>query len=219
LAALLAVLVITPGLGWAQNARTHLTTAIIAFGQGKLAVAKQSLDKAAASTSDAAILSKIHRQRGIIFEVENKGLDSVLEFLKAIYYNSELALSKREHQGRVSDLFECAKRLSQSGFKAPAIQARFANSFSSDPIECPIDSNGEMRLEYRTKLPPKNTLIEKPPPAIKAEQSWLSSPTFWIIASVSLALAGGATATGFMLAPSEGGEYGGSSATTIRLSD
>lgn len=212
----------SPRIGHAQNARNHLTQAIVGFGQGKLDAAKRSLDQAEASTSEAALLSKIHRQRGIIFEVENQQLPALLQFLKALYYQPDLTLSKREHHGRVSALFDCAKRLGRHGYKAASVRERFTGAFLTDPFECPIKESGEVRLQAEptpaksaSKMNP--TLVAAPPPPISSENGWLSSPRFWII--TSLALAAGATTAGFLFLSPEGGDYGGSTATTIRLSN
>jgi len=211
-----------PSISSAQNTRSLLTQAIVAFGQGKLDGALTALDGAEASTNEPSFLSKIHRQRGIILEVQDEVFEAMIQFRKAVYYNPNLSLSSREHKGRVSDLFQCAKNMDVAGIKESMIRTKFASSVKDGNIECPIDSSGNIipKKEPETPKPPTTNpelTSTPPPPPPKLESNWLSSPTFWII--TSLAVAGSATAAGFYFIPPSGGDYGGSSDTTIRLSD
>ena len=210
----------SPTYSYAQNTRSLLTKAIVAFGQGKLDDALIALDGAEASTSEPAFLSKIHRQRGIILEVQDQVLEAMIQFRKAIYYNPTLSLSTREHKGRVSALFQCAKNMDTAGIKESMIRTKFASSVKDGIVECPIDSNGNIipkKEPEKPKPPATSPKLTNTPPPPKLESNWLSSPTFWIISSI--VVAGGATAAGFYFIPPTGGDYGGSSDTTIRLSD
>ena len=201
-----------------QTTRSLLTKAIVAFGQGKLEEAKSALDQAEASTSDPPVLSKIHRQRGIILEVEDQALEAMIQFRKALYYNPELKLSTREHKGRVSALFQCAQNFAVAGIKEATIRTKYSNTTSDGGVDCPVDASGAIIVVPAPKpivAPEEPKITVTPAPTIKTPKSWFSSPTFWII--TSLAVASGATAAGFYFAPPSGGDYGGSTGTTIRL--
>ena len=217
---LAALLAVPSSFAHAQDTRTLITQAIVAFGQGKLQKALIALNGAEASTSDPATLAKIHRQRGIILEVQDQALEAMIEFRKALAHNPSVSLSAREHKGRVSALFQCAKNLDVAEMKADTIRTKFPDAVSGDKVNCPVDENGDLIPETPSPSSASTTLNETitasapPPPEAK---SWLSSPTFWIITSI--AVAGSATAAGFYFAPPAGGDYGGSTDTTIRLSN
>jgi hypothetical protein len=203
-----------------QTTRSLLTKAIVAFGQGKLDEAKTALDRAEASTSEPSVLSKIHRQRGIILEVQDQALEAMIQFRKAIYYNPELKLSTREHKGRVSALFQCAQNFALAGIKEPTIRTKYSYTTKDGGVDCPVDTSGAIIVvpaPMPILEPAKPKITVNPAPIAKPPKSWFSSPTFWII--TSLAVASSATAAGFYFAPPAGGDYGGSTGTTIRLPD
>ena len=201
----------------AESASDLLTKAIIELGQGKIDLAKRSLDEALAAASDPILKSKIHRQFGILFEADNQLLESLVSFRVSLGLNPNISLSTREHQGRPSALFRCAQNLDIGNFSVEAIRKEMADKFSTQEVNCPIDSNGQQIVV--TPVPALLDLdqIKEQKNQELKQASWLSSPTFWIIASI--ALAGSATAAGFYFAPPTGGNYGGSSDTTIRLSN
>ena len=201
----------------AEPASELLTKGIIQFGQGKMDASKRSLEKALASSDDPILNSKIHRQFGILFEADNQPLESLLSFRIALGLNPNISLSTREHQGRPSALFRCAQNLDIGNFSEEAIRTQMANKFTGENFSCPVDSTGQKIIVAPVPaLLDLDQLKEQKEKEIKPTP-WFNSATFWIIASI--ALAGSATAAGFYFAPPTGGDYGGSSDTTIRLSN
>ena len=201
----------------AESASDLLTKAIIELGQGKIDAAKASLSQALKSSDDPILKSKVHRQFGIIFEASNEPLESLLSFRLALELNPNINLSTREHQGRPRALFRCAQNLDIGDFSADTIRKEMADRFSAEQFSCPVDSNGKKVIVAPVPALLDLDQIKSEKEARKQAPSWLSSPTFWILTSI--ALAGSATAAGFYFAPPSGGDYGGSSDTTIRLSN
>lgn len=214
----------------AQDATAKLTDAIIAFGQGDLAVAKGFLDEAQRLTSEPDLLGKIHRQRGIIFEAEGARVDGLREFMHAVYYQPQLELSEREHGAQVTRLFECAKSLIARGIKEAAVQARYPGQFDATSWTCPTDEPAPPATAAPaapTAPPAAGTQLPRltetaPPPVLQtpapeeADEGGgvLSSPWFWIVTGVVVA-AGATTAGVLLLGKDEPNSYAGTSG--IRL--
>ena len=191
--------------------QAELTKGIVAFGRGDLNAAKAHLEEAESQTTDPVLLARIHRQRGIIDQVEGKRLAAVVSFLRALYFDPKVELSDREHKGEVQELFACARRLSDAGLSEKAVELRHAKDFEQADWRCPIDD----RAAPPPAPPPSPPLV--PPPA-EAEESGsvASSPWLWIGIAAGVVVIAGATTAGVLLA---GGEdpYGGTTGVNIRL--
>jgi hypothetical protein len=198
----------------AADPQAELTKGIVAFGRGDLGAARKHLDEAEAQTTDPGLLARIHRQRGIIDQVEGKRLASIVSFLRALYFDPKLELSEREHKGEVQQLFACARELNRAGVSERAVEVRFAKQFDAADWRCPV---GEKPPPVEPPPPPPPPIAPPPPPPAASEESgsvW-TSPWLWV-AIGAVVVAGGATTAGILLA---GGDdaYGGTTGVNIRL--
>jgi hypothetical protein len=191
--------------------QSALTRGIVAFGRGDLAGARRHLDEAEALTTEPTLLAGIHRQRGIIDQVEGKRLASIVSFLRALYFDPAVDLSEREHKGEVRELFLCARKLSDAGVTERAAEVRYAGDFERSDWRCPTGAEPPPAPE--TAPPPPSTVLPPPPPADEAASIW-ESPWLWI--GVGAVVVIGGVTTAVLLA---GGDdpYGGTSGVNIRL--
>jgi hypothetical protein len=187
----------------AQDAQAELTQGIVAFGRGDLTAARKHLDGAEAQTTDPALLSRIHRQRGIIDQVEGHRLASVLSFMRALYFDPKVELSEREHKGEVQQLFSCARELEQAGLSEKAVEVRHARDFAAAEWKCPTAEKPQI-----APPPPLH------PPAHEESSSIWSSPWLWVAVG-AVVVAGGATTAGILLTRED--PYGGTSGINLRL--
>jgi hypothetical protein len=194
------------------NPQAELTKGIVAFGRGDLSAARKHLDEAESQTTEPTLLARIHRQRGIIDQVEGKRLASVVSFLRALYFDPKIELSEREHRGEVQKLFTCAKALNEAGVSEKAVEIRYADRFQRADWSCPT---GEKPPPPPPVAPPPPPIAAPPPPAVE-EESVASSPWLWIGIAAGVVAIAGATTAGVLLA---GGEdpYAGSTGVNIRL--
>ncbi len=203
--ALLLVLLASPAT--ASDGRGKLTEAIVAFGRGDLAAAKQALDAAEKAGPEPKVLAQVHRQRGIIAQVEARRLDAVVSFMKALYYAPEIQLPGREHAGEVTRLFECAGELRQRGDKEAAVAVQHTETFATANWVCPTKAPPEP--------PPNLTTAPVVPP--EDESSFWKSPVVWgVAAAIVGAAAGAGIAIGFA---ASGGTYGGTRDTVLRVGE
>ena len=195
--------------------QTELTKGIVAFGRGDLNAAKVHLDEAEAQTTDRDLLARIHRQRGIIDQVEGNRIASVVSFLRALYFDGEITLDEREHKGDVQRLFACARELNRAGLSEKAVEVQHGKDFDEPDWSCPAGAK---------KPPPPPPVIEPPPPPPPMtpppppaqEESIASSPWLWIGIATGAVLIAGATTAGVLLAGAED-PYGGTTGVTIHL--
>lgn len=223
--ALLLIFLLFPSLAAADEAQSELTKAIVSFGRGDNEAARQHLDQAEKQTADPTLLARIHRQRGIIDEVEGSRLQAVVSFLKALYFDPAVELDAREHRGDVQRLFGCAKDLYRKGISERAVEARYADQLSGPNWRCPTTAPPPPAAPPPAPpappaaAPPPPAVAPPPPPSeveeVEEEGGLLSSPVFWIVAGAVVVVAAGTT-TGVLLATSDQA-YGGTSDVNVEL--
>lgn len=185
-------------IGANGESREKLVEAIAEFGQSHLAKALSLLDEAEQKTSEPKVLSKIYRQRGIIFEVQQQRLEAIVAFNTALWLDSDLELSGSEHRGQVASLFACAKSLFEAGEREVSIRSRYGSELQGTDWRCPVRNEAETPppdIEDPPAPPPPDITAETTPP----EEGGIGIP-FWIAAGAAVAAAGagaglGATAT------------------------
>lgn len=212
--ALLILLLLFPSAAVAGEAESELTKAIVSFGRGDNVTARQHLDRAEKQTADPKLLARIHRQRGIIEEVEANRLEAVVSFLEALYFDPAVELDAREHRGEVQRLFACAKDLHQKGISERAVESRYADELSGSDWTCPTMAPPPPKAPPPGPPPPA-IAPPPPPPEVEEEGGLLSSPVFWIVTGAVVVVAAGTT-TGVLLATSDRA-YGGSTEVNLEL--
>jgi hypothetical protein len=221
LGALALVLVLATPDGDA-SARAKLTEGIVAFGRGDLASARLRLDEAEREARDPALLSRIHRQRGIIAHADGRRLDTIIAFMRGLYFDADLSLDAREHHGEVQRLFACARSMGRSGLSEREVHARHGEAFDPPDWSCPTHAPlaGSAGQPPPAPSPPANPFVGRAPPPVEpepeTESSIWSSPWLWVV--VGAAVAGGATA-GVLVAGGGDVGYDGSTGVVLRLSE
>src|SRR5687767_293520 len=162
-----------------SDPQAELTKGIVAFGSGDLKAAKDHLEEAESQTTDPPLLARIHRQRGIIDQVEGERLGSVVSFMRALYFDPEVDLDEREHKGEVQKLFSCARELNRAGISEKAVEVRHAADFAKADWSCPA---GQKPPSPPAIAPPFPPIAPPPLPIDREEESgsiW-TSPWLWV---------------------------------------
>lgn len=211
------VFLLFTGAAFADDARSLLTQAIVAFGQNDLDTATELLARAESSTSEPDDLALILRQRGIVQEVRGERKDAVLSFMRALYFSETITLSEKEHGGQVGRLFDCAKALHREGIKTNAVTARWPKAFDEADWVCPVTLApfADPPRDVSLNVPPPGA----PDPALTAtaepeERSVLSSPWLWVAVGV---VAAGAATIAIVSLNADEDPYGGTTGVTLQL--
>lgn len=222
LGALALVLVLAPPDGDA-SARAKLTEGIVAFGRGDLASARLRLDEAEREARDPALLSRIHRQRGIIAHADGRRLDTIIAFMRGLYFDADLSLDAREHHGEVQRLFACARGMGKAGLSEKDVLARHRTAFDAPDWACPAfeppSPPAAPPVVAEPPGRPANPFLGRSPPPAEPDPS--ASPSLWaspiLWALIGTAVAGGAVVTGLVLSGEADG-YSGSTGVVLTLS-
>ena len=169
-----------------------MARAIEAFSDKQKEKAFELLLQAQKQTTDAEVLAKIHRQRGIFFEVEGRALESVIAFMKALSLNAGIQLPSSVRTSTMQRRFSCAKTLHKSGKDEAFVRAHYKVSLSRPPFQCVVDPKPPPKTKSEQKPKPKpGSRLPKAPKARGA--------SFWPWVSVGVAGVAGAFGVGFGL--------------------
>jgi hypothetical protein len=168
-----------------SDSEENLVEAISEFGQGHLERALSLLEQAEQQTTEPKMLAKIHRQRGIIFDVELRRLESIVAFNTALWLDPDLELSETEHRGQVALLFACAKKLFEAGEREVSIRTRYGTELERSEWTCPANAKSEVPPAEIAPPPPSSAITAAP----EAEADGIGVP-FWIATGTAIAAAG-----------------------------
>ncbi len=205
-----------PAAAEPPKARALLGQAIAAFGQGRHEEASDLLSRAQIATSDPNELALVHRQRGIVFAAREMRLDAARAFLRALYFDSDLALPNTGHHHETERLFACAKALDERRVTEPELEARYRHDFVGSDWHCPDVTPPPPVAATPAPAPSEPAITTAAPHAASDEDddSILSSPWLWVAVG---AVAAGAAAVAVVSLSHEEELHGGTTDITLRV--
>lgn len=128
-----------PSSALADSAEEYLGQALEAIDSGALDQAEEALDQAEVQDPVPVMQAEIHRQRGVIRQLQDRPADAVRQFLLMMDQDSSIELRSPPYRPEAVELYRCAVRLRDLDISDADIEVRLKQTEDAEWV-CPAEA-------------------------------------------------------------------------------